>query len=58
MVGGIAARRAYPVERRAFGEISLEGGRRLAAAGLLFLTGLMFAMPPAVAMLVLAGALR
>ncbi len=58
MVGGIASPRVYPVDRSVVGEMSLQGGRRLAAAGLLFLTLLMFAVPPAVAMLVLAGAIR
>ena len=58
MVGGVASRLAYPVDRSAVGESSPESGWRFAVAGLLFLTGLMFAIPPAVAVLVLAGAIR
>ncbi len=58
MVGGVRSRAAYPVGRRVVGEIPLEGGRQLAVAALLFLTGLMFAMPPAVAVLVMVGAIR
>ena len=58
MVGCVPARPAYPVDRSVVGEISLEGGRRLAIAALLFLAGLMFVMPPAVAVLVLAGVIR
>src|SRR2546423_926046 len=51
MVGGVAARPAYPVDRSVVGEISLEGGRRFAVAAVLLLTGLMFFMPPAVAVI-------
>jgi hypothetical protein len=58
MRGSVAARPVYPADRSAVGEISIEGGRRLAVAVLLFLTGVMFAMPPGVAVLVLAGAIR
>ena len=58
MVADVTARPGYPVERSVVGEMSVEGGRRRAVATLLFLTGLMFAMPPAVAVLVLTGAIR
>jgi len=58
MVGSVPARAAYPVDRSVVGEISLEGGRRLAIAALLFLAGLMFVMPPAVAVLVLVGVIQ
>jgi hypothetical protein len=40
------------------GEFVLEGGHRIAAAALLFLTGLMFTIPPTVALPVLAGNVR
>jgi len=58
MVGSVASRPAYPVDRSVVGEIALEGRRRLAVAALLFLTGIMFATPPAVAVLFLVGAIR
>jgi hypothetical protein len=58
MVAGFLSRKAYPVGRRVVGENALEVGWRLKVAALLFLTGLMFGLPPAVAVLVLVGAIR
>ena len=59
--GGVVARRVgrVPVERTRFdGEFVVEGGQRIAAAALLFLTGFMFATPPVIAVLALAGIIR
>ena len=69
MVGSVASRPAYPVDRSAVGdlpverlhfggEMSLEGGRRLAVAALLFVTAVMFTTPPLIAALVLVGVIK
>ena len=58
MVGDVAARPAHPVDRKVVGETALEGRRRLAMAALVLVTGLTFALPPVVAVLVLAGVIR
>ena len=55
MVGRVASRAAY---RRFRAAAAVDCGRPWALAAVLFLTGVMFMTPPAVAVLIMAGVIR
>ena len=59
ILGSFAVGRAPALgARRLEVDFVLEGGRRLVAAALLLVTGLLFMTPPVVAILVIAGVVR